>query len=300
MKKYFFINSLLVMTAIFSCGYAEEQKDQDDVQVEAEVTQGWRKDSLKWAISGSHGKPKKISKLKYKDMNVYDTRIQGKVSRDGYFVRGMAGYGVIVNGKDQDSDYERGPHTRKMKVEHSRTHSKIKGDYTFDSQILVGKEFALSPVVSIAPTLGYGYYKLNLRSKDLKYSIPKGEKGMKGLNATEKSTWHGPQVGLQGKIALSPAFRITGEYNFLFPLHCTKNSYWKLRKLHFRQKTHGTGHIGIVGAEYDITEQLVLKLEGELMKFSTKGKETKPKWHIRVREMERLAKEVRLSLMYKF
>lgn len=304
MKKYFFINSFLLITTIFGCGYAEEQAttQNDEPKFEGEVTQGWRKDSLTWAITGPHGKPKKISKLKYKDVNVYDTRLQGKVSQDGYFVRGMAGYGVIINGKEQDSDYERGRHTANMKIEHSRSHAKVTGDYTFDSQILIGKEFILSPAVTVAPTIGYGFYKLNLRAKKLKYSIPKHvpKKETKGMNCPERSTWFGPQAGLQAKISVSSSFRITGEYNFLFPLQCRKNSYWNLRKLHFRQKTHGYGHIGIVGAEYDLTNQLALKVEGELMKFSTKGKETKPKWHVHVREMERLAKEVRLSLIYKF
>lgn len=303
MKKYFFINSFLLIIALFNYGYAEEN---GETKVEGEVTQGWRRDNLTWTIAGPNGKPKKVSKLKYKDINVYDTRIQGKVSQDGYFVRGMAGYGVIVNGKQQDSDYLRGRNTNHNKIEFSRSHSKVTGEYTFDSQILLGKDFALSPVLSIAPTIGYGYYKMNLKVKNLKYSIPKGRKGMKGVVSTEHATWFGPQAGLQAKLALSDCFRLTGEYNFLFPLKCHKHSYWKLRKMHFTQKTHGFGHIGVVGAEYDLTSQLALKVEGELMKFETnKGKLTKRTTHPRkcnqkMREMERLAKEVRLSLIYKF
>jgi len=297
MKKYFFINSFLLITALFNYGYAEEN---GETKVEGEVTQGLRKDSLTTSFSGPHGKPKKMMKSKYKDINVYDTRVQGKVSNSGYFLRGMAGYGVVLNGKWQNSGYLRGPMTGNEKVEFARSHGKVKDDYTFDSQILFGKDFALGEVLSIAPTIGYGYYKMNLETKKLKSRI--FGQSVKGGKLRDRSTWYGPQAGLQAKLALSESFRITAEYNYLFALQGRSNTHVKHTKYNFHKKAHGYGHIGVVGAELDLTKQIALKLEGELMKFATnKGKLTKPKHeHLRVHEIERIAKEVRLSLIYKF
>ncbi len=297
MKKHFFINSFLIVAGLFTNAYASQD---GDTKFEGGITQGWRKDALTGSITGPHGKPKKMLKSKYQGINVYDTRLLGKISKDGYFLSGMAGYGVVIDGKWRNFAYMRNPRLGNEKFEFLRSHGKVSGDYTFDSQILIGKDFALGEVLTIAPTVGYGYYKMDLKTKKIK-ARAFGVKTKFG-KLKDRTSWFGPQVGAQAKLALSQSFRITGEYNYLFALQARRDMRVKGTKLNFKEKAHGFGHIGVVGAEYDLTKNLALKLEGELMKFVTnKGKITKPKKsHQRVHELERFAKEVRLSLMYKF
>src|SRR5437879_6168908 len=101
--KYLVLISLLVHIDLLNASVATKQNS--DIQTDLEISQGYRRDSLTWNISGLNGYPNIISELKYKKIDVYSTRVNAAISKDNYFAKALFGYGVVINGKNRDSDY---------------------------------------------------------------------------------------------------------------------------------------------------------------------------------------------------
>ena len=75
---------------------------------------GYRIDQLDWNIAGNNAgtNPNILSELTWKDLEIYQVQFKPSVTlgnshRGGvrYHLRGMLGWGSIVDGSNQDSDY---------------------------------------------------------------------------------------------------------------------------------------------------------------------------------------------------
>jgi len=301
MKHFFLVVGLLLFAV------------QAFAEVAISVSQGYRRDTLKWSISGPKGHPNILSELDYKHMDVYMTDLRAKLSYNDYFIDLKGAYGNIYDGSMRDSDYLRDD----RKDEFSRSKGDITGDYTVDATFRFGRNFLIGDTVHIAPMVGYGYYEQKIRVQNgrqsFAFDIFTGEKVSRHkkihhLNSTYKAEWQSPQLGLLVDKKVSSAVDVFLQYFFLYPLKYKAHGHWNLREDSMRHFTHkdkeskSFGHIATVGAKYALSSRWHLLGEFEYMRFYAKDGHVYVHGHkvTPFRKADRNASEIRLSLGYSF
>lgn len=297
--------SLLFLGLFFATTLTAEQ-----AKIDVELSQGYRRDKLDFSISGPNGRPNIISELTFKHIDIYVTALRAELTKDGYFLQGMAAYGLVCHGKAIDDDYLF--NDRKGQFSHS-THD-IPGEYTIDFAARFGKHFACVNDVIVSPHVGYSTYvqKLRFRHGDGWVMHPLSRSGKQsqkihGLNSTYKSNWYGPELGCACKKALTKKICLTANYTLLFPLKYDGKGYWNLRAKHDQhfdlsnKSSKSFGNILALGAEWTLTPDWTLKAEYEFMKFYAKGGHMKVgKYRVPMNKAHLTSNEVRLVLGYIF
>lgn len=269
------LTSLLVLTC--------QIVSADDSSFEAQVSQGYKKEHLSWSISGPHGKPNVVSELKYNKLKVYTTGLMFKATNEDSFAKLRLSYGNVYSGHCTDSDYL----LSNKKGLFSKSHMKLPGSYTFDTSLLIGKNFHYS-AVTVAPQFGYMFSQQKLHMKHgvqtvwpdaHSHRIRHGHMKIHGLNSSYKARWDGPFIGIDGKWNVNKKVSIFAEYNYLFLLQYHGTGFWNLRqktdhKGNFNQhsKRHkGNGHMLAVGGNVGLTEQLGLTALVRSVHMTAKG-----------------------------
>ncbi len=169
---------------------------------------GYRVDSLDWNISGGSGGPNILSELEWKDMGILQLRGELSHSSDtGAYFRGQVGYGWVLDGVNQDSDYAGNNRTS----EFSRSVNRADGSRVLDLSGGLGMTFYAGEVEQwrIIPMLGYSYHQQDLRMThgnqvvwDADNAALLGFEGngiplgsFPGLNSSYNAEWHGPWLG---------------------------------------------------------------------------------------------------------
>ena len=281
--------------------------------VDISVSQGYRRDNLKWSISAIDKKPNILSELDYKHMDVYMTHVRATCTHNDFFAKLQGAYGNIYDGKSRDSDYLRD----NRKDEFSRSRGAITGDYTFDGAFHIGKRIQVNSTFSLSPMIGYGYYVQKIRMthgrQSFAFDIFTGEKFLQktkihNLNSSYKARWQSPQAGVQANKKITDSLHLFAQYFFLYPLRYKANGHWNLREepmrrfMHKDKPTKSFGHMLAVGFGYSLTPNWHLMGECELMKFYAKGGHVYILGHkvAPFRKAERTSSEIRLSLGYFF
>ncbi|MBS0636568.1 MAG: hypothetical protein JSS12_03575 [Verrucomicrobia bacterium] len=274
------------------------------------LSQGYKRERLDFSISGPHGKPNILSELIFKHIDVYVTRLSASCTKDDYFIKGGAAYGVICHGSATDDDYF--SNNRKGKFSHSTLD--IKGDYTADLVLRVGKMFHEIYGCTISPQIGYGGYYQKLRLKNGKgwmlhpfSSSGKDKFSIEGLNSTFKSWWYGPQLGCEVKKAFTKTISGYVSYFLVYPLKYDAKGHWNLREkgwqdfdLH-NKTTKSFGNIAGAGVDWTLCKDWTLKLEYEFMKFYSRGgHQSVGKHHTKLHRAHLTSNEVRLTAAYAF
>lgn len=296
--------SLFLACALFSSVYA------DTVKTDVELSQGYRREKLDFSVAGPQHHPNVLSELKFKDVDVYVTRLAVTLSKNDYFLKGIASYGIVYDGTTTDKDYLLD--NRKGQFLHSK--HDITGDYTADFIVRLGKHFTFDNSFVVSPHIGYGTYLQKLRFKhgyDQWVHPATGKHGpkhkMHNLNSTYRATWYSPQVGIDLKKKICKNVVIFAQYSFLYPLKYDAKGHWNLRtdgSGHFdlsNKALKSFGHDASIGAEWEFTENWSIKAEYELMKFYTKdGHVHIHKYHQPMNKAHLSSSEVRLTVGYAF
>lgn len=277
---------------------------------DVELSQGYKRERLDFSISGTHGKPNILSEIIFKHIDVYVTRLAASCMKNDYFVKGSAAYGVVCHGKATDNDYLF--NNRKGKFSHSTLD--IKGDYTADFVLRVGKQFHELYGCTVSPQIGYGgyYQKLRLRNGKGWVMHPFSHNGknkfsIHGLNSTFKSWWYGPQLGFEVKKAFTDAFSGYLSYFLVYPLKYDAKGHWNLRQkawqdFNLHNKTSKSfGNIAGAGVDWKLDSNWTLKLEYEFMKFYSKGgHQNVGEHHTKLHRANLTSNEVRVTAAYTF
>ncbi len=293
----------ILFSCILSTAFA------DPATYEVELSEGYRQERLDWSISGPHGKPNIVSELKFKHVDVYVTRLAVTLTKDDYFLKGIASYGHIFHGRFIDNDYEKS--NRKGLFSHS-THS-LKGDYTADGALLFGKHFTLDEGFTVSPQIGYGAYTQKYRihqgtGKMRYFSFGRTHKTkFHGLNSTFKSNWYAPEIGIEVKKSLTKTVNIFASYTLLYPLKYDGKGYWNLREkksrhFHFKNKSSKSyGNLAGLGVEWAFLQDWSVKVDYQFKKFYSRGgHESNPHHRVPLNKAHYTANEVRLTLAYSF
>lgn len=278
-----------------------------------ELSQGWRRDSLSFSISGPHKRPNVLSELHFKDIDVYMTHIWFKGAFDNLFFAIHGAYGEIVDGRVRDTDYLGNNRTHRF----SQSSHDIRGDYTLDANVLIGIEKRLKdPTYIFKPLVGYGFYEQKLRMKhgtiDFQKDFHQGRsyhnEKVHGLNSTYRAKWFGPQLGAQLDKQVTTGLTAFIKYIFMYPLSYSGSGYWNMRDKrdrYFDDKANSYksfGNIATLGALFQTKDSWDIRAEYEAIGFFAKDGHVHHRGYISApfRKAKRIAHEIRLTIGYKF
>ena len=176
------------------------------LETQAGIELGYRQAELHWSIAGDSTGccPNVLSELTWSDLRIRQIQADfetGIGQRSQVF--GKIGYGQIIKGENQDSDYLGDNKT----FEFSRSNNSAEGDLL---DLSVGVSVLLfRPVdtsvgreLRIYPMIGYAYHEQNLEMNEGFQTIP-ATGSFAGLNSTYETEWHGPWLGLALEFELS-------------------------------------------------------------------------------------------------
>lgn len=299
-------NKQLILLSLFCVGSqlnAETTQNDDAVKTTFELSQGYRRDKLDLKIARGSGKNFYHSKDQFKDVDVYTSRLAMTVRKNDFFLKGVAGYGNVYDGK-----LHRSSHYKNITYAYdAHKSSHITGDYTADFSLTFGRDFFLANDWSIAPTIGYGVYIQDFHTSRGKFRLRDNQKDKdhgRGTKEKFKATWYSPQLGFNVRKAITSTLSAYANYAFLFPLNYHANAHYNTRNKkgsHYEQENKAFksfGNIGTVGLDWNFAKNWSLKPEFELMKFYSKGGDSAHQY--RFKKAHRTATEYRLVLGYTF
>lgn len=292
------MKKLLLLALFIACNQLQAESLKHDLS----FTQGYRKDSLEI----SYGRPNPHH-LRFKDVDIYATRLGYSVSKDDYFLNMMAGYGAILNGRFSYAI----PHDI---FRHNSWHfkQKVSGNYTLDFQLAFGKKFTLPCNTTLSPKVGYSVSHTKLKMHHTHIESRSGhfvdKRRDHKVHGHYNATWYSPLIGLRAE-KLIGALTLYADYTLLYPL--SFRAHGGLKRGHplfdIKDNTKSTrsfGNIGLLGFMYRLTDNWAFGAEGELTKYYTKGGhehlDRKSPHRSSIRHVDRTTKEIRLCVEYLF
>lgn len=269
MKKWVisaFVITAIAGTVIVTAHEAVADRVKD---LNLSISAGYRVDKLDWNIAGdiSGNNPNIMSELTWEDLAIYQIKAKGELNVENeefpYFTtyfRGAVGCGLIVNGENQDSDYNGDNRTQ----EYSRSNNSSDDGYVLDASLGAGFQFrAMSDKLAITPLGGYSYHAQHLTMTDGFQTIP-FDGPFPGLDSTYETQWYGPWAGLD--LALMPTEKLTliGSFEYHWIDYYAKAD-WNLRidfqhPKSFEHRSDGHGVVFSLGGDYAFTNHLSIYL----------------------------------------
>jgi hypothetical protein len=220
------------------------------------LSNGYRIDNLNWNIAGNRqgSDPNVLSELAWSDITIYQLKLSNRtVIRDWVYLRSYLDYGIVVDGDNQDSDYD----GDNRSLEFSRSVNGVDGNSVWDGSIGAGPRLSFfDATVIVCPMLGYAIARQDLNIVD-GYQVlttpPAGTSTgpIDGLDSRYQTRWKGPWIGVDFLLATHLAqgpFRsvgvmFTGEYHWV---DYTADANWNLRTdlrhpVSFSHEAEGTG-----------------------------------------------------------
>lgn len=161
-----------------------------------ELHTGVRQDALQWSIAGYHkGRYSNLlSELTWRDVRSVNVGAKYYNSLDedvGGYIK--FNYGMIVDGKTQDSDYAGHNRTEEL----NRSYSETNDGALIDFSAALGPNFHLSREASSAlvvrPMLGFSYNSQYFKMSHL-HNVYPDEYTYKPIHSTYTSSWYGPFI----------------------------------------------------------------------------------------------------------
>ena len=199
-----FASALVLVLSLMPSGHLLA-KGKTDVS----LMLGYRQDSLDWNIQASTG-PNILSELTWRDLKTYQLRGDFiSVNTRNIYFRGMASYGWVQSGENQDSDYAGNNRT----LEFSRSVNDVDGSRVMDFKGGVGFQFPLGDSNQhyfVPLIIGLSYQNQHLKMTDGRQEVsnlanaliydpnivslpPLGQ--ISGLNSSYDATWLGVWLG---------------------------------------------------------------------------------------------------------
>lgn len=223
--------------------------------VDAGLGVGYRLDRFSWNIAGQLDgrKPNVLSELKWKDLQTLEVRAEVALwPRSGPWGLVADGhYGVVVDGKNRDSDYAGDDRTG----EFMRSGSKGDGEVGSANAGLAYRKHVYDKSVDryalVTAALGYGRHAQLLNIEGGRQVIPVREK-LTGLDSRYDTQWQGPWVSVL--LAMELDEQTTVDLGFRFDvLDYDADANWNLRSdlahpVSFRHFSSGSGVTTTLGA----------------------------------------------------
>lgn len=239
-----------------------------------DLSAGYRSDELQWSIAGdiNGANPNILSELTWSDLRIFQLQHRGSLETTNGHYSGISGqfswligYGRIVTGDNQDSDYGGDNRT----LEWSRSNNSADSGNVFDLALGVGLKFRVGDSFSILPRVGYSDHRQNLEMSDANRTLsdqatvdaiygpgtitlpPLGP--FPGLDSSYDAEWSGPWLGvrLDKQFANRATLSVGVEYH---RADYDGKANWNLRSdlmhpVSFRHDGNGNGLVYELGLE---------------------------------------------------
>lgn len=248
---------------------------------------GYRQDSNNWTIASPGGSPNVLSYLAWEDLEIFQLRGRFDMFwKDSFYLRGTLGYGWIMSGENQDSDYL----YDNSQGEYSRSINDAGDGNTTDAMIGIGKPFRVvgnSRNTLIIPMLGFSHHMQHLTMKNglqvvsdpalypTGLTFPPAGTRIKGLNSSYSMQWYGLWFGAD--VQLYPTDKTEG---FLRLEYHTVNYYgegnwnltekWKTPRS-FSDWDDGNGRVVRLGWNITLEKEWKLGVELDYQHWTTDG-----------------------------
>jgi hypothetical protein len=170
---------------------------------------GYRQDDLEWSFALPGIDPR--SELTWRDIESFQLEF-GLQRRFLQLLRlkGVFAYAVILNGRNQDSDYDGDNRT----LEFSRSNNATDDGDLWDISLGLAYDIRLfGDRLLLSPLLGYAFSDQNLKISDGVQTLPPTGP-FEGLDSSYDATWYGPWIGMElqynsyGGSAPSPGYEV--------------------------------------------------------------------------------------------
>lgn len=270
---------IIIMSAvIFSTVLFMGNGPAAGLEVKLDLSGGYRLDDLDWNIAGNIGgtSPNILSELTWRDLEIYQLKAGVRaVVHDVIVLRTSLGFGTIVDGDNQDSDFAGDNRT----LEFSRSNNSGDAGDVLDWTVGLGYRFKLfSGRLRFVPLIGYSYSEQNLTMTDGFQTISTpGRTPSLGpfgnLHSTYETEWSGPWIGAD------LSYRVSDGLDLFLGIEYHRADYyaeanWNLRTdwahpKSFEHAADGTGFVFSAGGEYLLEGGWSLTLEFNYQDWST-------------------------------
>lgn len=167
------------------------------IENELELEVGHRTDSLRWNIASDAtgtATPNILSELTWSGVHSLLLSAGWRTTFDrGWHLQALGAFGVIYDGKNQDSDYADNNRTS----EFSRSNNDTDGDNVWDATAAFGYRFVTrTERFQITPLAGVSIHEQNLRITNGRQTIP-ATGAFANLNSTYQARWTSYWVGME-------------------------------------------------------------------------------------------------------
>lgn len=261
-------------------------------EVEMVLSAGYRRDDLDWNIGGFiYGQYVNVlSELTWDDLESYQVKFQGSLVWPNIIaLRGIADYGWIFDGENQDSDYLGDNRT----WEFSRSNNNSDDGDVWDVSLAVGYPFRTGKnvIATITPLVGYSHHKQNLKMTDGYQTVsvsvvtpdftrsPPPVGPFSDLNSSYDTRWKGPWVGIDLNFRAPEIKTVPHRFETFFTYEYHWADYdaeadWNLREDFRRPKSfvhdaNGRGWIIRAGANFVLQRNVALNFNLDYQDWST-------------------------------
>lgn len=262
---------LATTTLLLTLSYSSVTAAQGLLRYDASLGADYRRAQLDWNIAGTLAGtiPNILSELTWHDLEIAQVNGAVQVSlNDRIVLRGSAAYGVVANGKVQDSDYN----GDNRSLEFLRSDSKGEGRIA-DGSIGLGYHVRLNDrsaghAAQVTPMVGYSRHIQYLKITDGKQIIP-ATGPIANLSSKYDADWSGPWLGVDLRLAAteSTAVLIDVEYHWA-DFYAEAN--WNLRDdlshpVSFRHDTQGFGFIASLALSHAVNRhwEVLARMESQ-------------------------------------
>lgn len=292
MKKILFSLGVAgALTMLLVCGQAGKSFASDRFdELSLKMSAGYRMDELDWNIAGdfSGSNPNVLSELEWEDLEIFQLRVAGRLAVENpyypfaLYIRGHAGYGWIVDGENQDSDYTGDNRTQ----EFSRSNNSADDGEVGDASVGIGPRFRFgADAWTLAPLIGYSYHKqdLTLTEGNQTVSVPVNNPPFvvvppplgpfAGLDSSYDAEWYGPWVGLDLTVQPTPRFTLSAAFEYHWGDY-EAEANWNLRDdlahpVSFAHDADGDGFVVALGGDFEVIDGFSLQLDFDYTDWQT-------------------------------
>jgi len=247
---------------------------------------GYRQDDLDWNIGGyllPDYYVNVLSELTWDDLKSYQVKFQGSLIFPNIIaLRGIADYGWIFDGDNQDSDYAGDDRT----WEFSRSNNNSDDNNVWDVSLAIGYPFRAGRKVigTITPLVGYSYHEQNLKMTDgvqtiATPGITPALGPFNGLDSSYETEWYGPWLGIDMNFKADEIKTFAHRFETFFSYEYHWADYeaeadWNLRDdfQHPKSFTHdadGNGWIIRTGFNFVLQRNIALNFSYDYQDWST-------------------------------
>jgi hypothetical protein len=235
---------------------------------EFNLSSGYRLGGLHWNIAGdlSGENPNILSELTWSKLQILQIEATGTLNIERLTVRADVGYGYVLAGDAQDSDYD----SDDRNDEFSRSYSNAGGGYLLNALTGLGYryEFRTAPV-ALLPMIGIAFHRQAMKMTDgvLVISVPPSSTlplgPIDGLDSSYTANWLDLWIGLDVEYQIARRVSAAAAVS-VHPSLYYAEADWNLRSdfmhpVSFIHRTSGLGFCGELSAGIELSRCFLLE-----------------------------------------